>query len=617
MRTFLPAPEITARRATAAWERPAGQIVPPTTRLAVLIARPSARGSLTETTTTTPAPGSTTLAPTTTSHPTTLAPCPVPVQVWQAQFIDVAVSDTYGLQDAPTYSRFADYFLVSAPIDLELAEKDVVLCSIDSAGRWWVTQNLGPRSCLPTTQSPCGGECRWRWDSGTGAWVQTSSACRSGCACPKPMWCGDELCAGTSTSCVHNPSSYDPCTSTTAGPTTSTSPPTTVAPGSGECWVCRDGNPGEWYGFGGYNLSTDCSCPPGTAPCWYVPPLDPCQCWNVGCCSAPTTTQGPPPGGTHCIGSVYVNCAWDHASNSWTWDKAINTSQHDCGPCCTVDMPHGPCDCGDTIRIPCRCSKAEDYYAGNGYWLHCSECQPTSTAPPGCQGTCLHRGNGSGGWILKRTNCQNYCTCQIPPWDSTSNCDEVMTGCIDTTTTQPPTTLPPTTTTTTTIPPTTTTQAPPPCTNCIWVAARYSSFYSLTHEGCIAPACGGCPEPPPLYPGICDTPGGCFYTTECVNPTTTLPPSTTTTTTTTTTAPPTSGPPTTTTLSPCVSGGCHYTCGFNTDTFDYDWQVTGTCPPTHCAPCTTNQAVLDAAFGPCTAINGGGTDTGTLDCTPL
>lgn len=337
--------------------------------------------------------------------------------------------------------------------------------------------------CTVTTPPPCTGGCIWLWDSELEFWGLYQNNCPDGCYCQPPQFCGGADCPYASTDCVRSEdllpqpkcgtTTAEPTSSTSPGPTTSSTiwPPghpcnpttttsTTTTPQPDCCcgnrcgciWKARPQTGGfRWFLFSS-TCCYSCPCqPPDRLP------TNLCDVeWTP--CAPPTTTPSPAP----CI-PCGGYCTWVWQQDWRRWVLVDNR----CRTYWTCPCPDGsPCR-----ECRCRPPSAEPEDTPHAPWVTRCECVcptttpwpypcdppsttpvPTTTSPPpACGRPCIVKWDGqtwSGG------NCPPECPCLAPPFPGTvdGECREsVCAGTTSSTTsTAPPTTTSSTTTTTTT-----------------------------------------------------------------------------------------------------------------------------------------------------------------------
>ncbi|AMV24602.1 hypothetical protein VT84_09415 [Gemmata sp. SH-PL17] len=333
-----------------------------------------------------------------------------------------------------------------------------------------------------TTVAPCPGACTWAYTASTKTWARAASTCASGCACQAPTYCADAD-ATTTTACGHFSTDQLPphCggATTTAGPCTTT---TSSACAAGCDWYCH---PTRGWVQTSNGCSSACPCPVPSGSC-------------TACSSSHTACVYTPPSCSGGCRWVWTGTAWEKLSDS----------------CSGVNVPSCYCDPPASDGTVCAQEASTGCYVhgpgGGG-----DPCYPpvTTTAGPGCSGTCVWGTSTGDNWDIITRFCA-LCGCAAPVGSPPSPGAAVETPCI----------APVTTTTTTAAPTTTTTTTVAPCGNCVYqcnnTGIGYHYFSSACGSGCgCADAFGGTPCVP-----------GSFLAGACIaGATTAAPPLTTTT----------------------------------------------------------------------------------------
>jgi hypothetical protein len=383
----------------------------------------------------------------------------------------------------------------------------------DKFGYWYVmdvchvsqltTTTTSTTTTTTTTFPPsCAGWCAWMWSladklwdeiedpvQGTGTGTGTSTlygACYEGCACLRPQHCGTFDGEITLTPCTPGEPSYDgyigstPCcgqSTTTPIPPTTTTPSICVTGGCCHQWLTSER---VWYEL--YD-----TCPVFDCPCTGPPNRDGEDCEVVASPCAVTTTTAPP--APSCWGmckfiwitDAEIACAGGPGTGTGTGPNDENEGDLDViehgqmTPKPARDVPEGindywwyppqngcfklgspvPCVCAEPNYpgVPCAVAYTPCYFeVPDDNEL---DCFTTTTTVP-CGGSCIWKGNGSGGWNVMINSCGVGCTCNNPPQYPSVSSDETATT---------PCGIATSTTTTTT---TTTTPAPYQCWTCQW-----------------------------------------------------------------------------------------------------------------------------------------------------
>jgi hypothetical protein len=453
------------------------------------------------------------------------------------------------------------YYTACGPSDLLTCD----LCSRAPTRRKWEYQ--GPPDLNPnptTTGSPADPT-----SSTTSTTTSTTTPVPNcGCVrpnyCPQPFECVRTACnrsglgvfpAYPSATTVPPPNSLPcfPTNTTTSGPTSSTSPPSTTN-GPNQC-IGSDGSlcicpttipPGTQPPSGG-------TCPPGFRRVLTFSDED-SSCFVYVCRPFGNDTGSTRPPGP-CVGACIWESRWtyfDGPENEPLWSgwvykggiPPIVYSEHPCRPGGAIynfgapvgNRPGDPncrvgefCCCPFPEYIPPMPENSEGicFY---GQLTYCNQDggggpdRPTTTLPPcACcsttpnpclTGSCRYTANSVGGWTLRTNTCQTGCSCPAASSITiiSEPCDVLNLPCGGSPPTQPPTTSSTTTSTTT----------PNPGACCILTSngGSFCSFVNNAEECEFARAnlVGGQGESAAFYPGLtCDE-------VDCLAPPTTLPP---------------------------------------------------------------------------------------------
>ncbi|MBP3956334.1 hypothetical protein J8F10_13670 [Gemmata sp. G18] len=420
----------------------------------------------------------------------------------------------------------------------------------------------GTRTTTTTTAAPCTGSCLWTYAAATKTWTRTSTSCQTGCKCLAPTFC-PPADATTQTACGHFNSDQTPTycggSTTTSGACTTT---TNSACVTGCDWYCH---PARGWQLTANGCSSACPCSALATPCGDG---NRCGTAHTGCVSTPA----------YCSGGcrwVWTGTAWEQVSHSCSSNGVSN---------CFCDAPTGAGTvCAQETQTGCY------VHGPNG---GADPCAPptTTTAGPGCSGTCLWlTSNGTQFDTIYRF-CPG-CDCAAPTAVPQSPSAVTETPCV-----------PFVTTTTTTAPPTTTTTTAGACGSCTYQCN--SSGTGFNYYSSICGASCGCPDIAPV--GNC-VPGS-FRAVACQTGATTAGPTTTTTTTTTTGGgTTTTGGGTTTT----TTGGGGGTTTTTTTTGGGGGTTTGGGPSYFCQTCENGTPYFCSGVIVCTVV---GAHYTMIDC---
>lgn len=190
------------------------------------------------------------------------------------------------------------------------------------------------------------------------------------------------------------------------------------------------------------SICCPCSCPPVPSPrdCTYystacvrrpVPPM-PCAC--CGGCRWMWVPEREGDGeivpaqwvqidvlSANCRPGPKIRCPGDPFTPTTEYWECV---------CSPPNYPGGFCAqiAGTSCYIPDYVSLCPPPYPDP----NCTTLVPTTTPPPEgwCSGSCLWKGDNSGGWSIFNSDCVGeYCACLQPGRTSTSNCDTEYTGC--------------------------------------------------------------------------------------------------------------------------------------------------------------------------------------------
>lgn len=290
------------------------------------------------------------------------------------------------------------------------------------------TTTPGPTT---TTTPLCSGSCHWSYTASSFTWSLTSSTCSSGCSCWTPQFCPPEDACDVRTDCGRFATTpgLPNCSGTTGGPTTPSPMCTTTTTTPGGCSAGCD-----WYAHpvlgwirtaNGCATFCECDAPPGNprdcstahTPCVVPPPPAPPAC--TGTCKWVWVT-----------GQPGVTDYW-YLLNPGT---CRSTFPYNDGCFCDAPSPGG--DCGQVAYTNCYSHLTT---AGPSPPPGCSPPPPppftTTTSGPGvCDGQCVYKSNGGGGWNKVGGGCLG-CDCQQPVGTPGSSCETVLTSCVSFTTT--------------------------------------------------------------------------------------------------------------------------------------------------------------------------------------
>jgi len=162
-----------------------------------------------------------------------------------------------------------------------------------------------------------------------------------------------------------------------------------------------------------------------------------------------------------CAGS----CTWSYSSSTKLWSSVTNT----CSTNCNCYYPDFCPTCSGSQTTITACFRN---VSGPGNHPQCNT-TTTTTAPPGCTGTCTWKSYPTLGWVQTSGSCLSTCPCAMPAGTGPMDCGVSGPGTVETPCVSPP--------------------PPPPCSgNCLWVYGDATTGWILRSNNCAGGGPGGC-----------------------------------------------------------------------------------------------------------------------------